>query len=227
MATTKSDKKAAAPWSGLLPYSDHQQRSCLLVARAGGLCKYIPMAIEGFDVLEMPEKEFDDWYKPMVDYPADRAAQLYLSYMRTTGASKEALDALGTTITVSKEDYTMATTKKAANAATAATKTAAPKAARKSHQEEAAATPAKAGRRATDPIVAPKAGKTTAKPAKAAATNGKTAGGIGAFCKELIIKGKSNEEVLAAVHKQFPGAGTTPASVSSYRSRLKSDGLLK
>jgi hypothetical protein len=44
---------------------------------------------------------------------------------------------------------------------------------------------------------------------------------------ELILKGKSNEDVLAAVAKQFEGAKTSAASIAWYRNKLKSEGQLK
>lgn len=47
--------------------------------------------------------------------------------------------------------------------------------------------------------------------------------GIGAFCMELIGKGKSNEEVLAAVKTKFPDAATSASSVAWYRNKLKQD----
>jgi hypothetical protein len=66
---------------------------------------------------------------------------------------------------------------------------------------------------------------------RSAAANGdKPAGakkpGIGAFCMDLIINGKSNEEVIAAAKKQFPGANTSTSSVSWYRNKLKQEGKL-
>lgn len=51
--------------------------------------------------------------------------------------------------------------------------------------------------------------------------------GIGAYCNELILKGKSNEDVLTAVRTKFPDAATSASSVAWYRNKLKSDGLLK
>ena len=47
--------------------------------------------------------------------------------------------------------------------------------------------------------------------------------GIGAFCKELITAGKTNEEVLAAVRQKFPDASTSAASVAWYRNALRSE----
>lgn len=51
--------------------------------------------------------------------------------------------------------------------------------------------------------------------------------GIGAYCNELILKGKSNEDVLTAVRTKFPDASTSASSVAWYRNKLKSEGLLK
>jgi hypothetical protein len=71
-----------------------------------------------------------------------------------------------------------------------------------------------------------------ARPAKKAAKKadgeGKPRGqGIGAFCMDLILKGKTNESVLEAVGKKFPDASTSAASVAWYRNKLKSEGQLK
>ncbi len=50
--------------------------------------------------------------------------------------------------------------------------------------------------------------------------------GIGAYVKGLLIDGKSTEEILLAIAKQFPEAQTTRSSVSWYRSKLRSLGKL-
>ena len=51
--------------------------------------------------------------------------------------------------------------------------------------------------------------------------------GIGAFCVELLLKGKTNEEVVAAAIKKFEGAKTSASSVAWYRNKLKNEGKLK
>lgn len=48
--------------------------------------------------------------------------------------------------------------------------------------------------------------------------------GIGAFCKELILKKKSTDEIISAVKKKWPDASTTPASISWYRGALRAEG---
>jgi len=59
--------------------------------------------------------------------------------------------------------------------------------------------------------------KASATPVKAKAQ------GIGAFCMELIRKGKDNAAVLEAVKAKFPDASTSPSSVAWYRNKLKSE----
>lgn len=58
------------------------------------------------------------------------------------------------------------------------------------------------------------------KPVKEKAVKSKKQG-IGAFCIGLIQKGKTNDEVLAAVKSQFPDASTSPASIAWYRNKVK------
>lgn len=45
--------------------------------------------------------------------------------------------------------------------------------------------------------------------------------GIGAFCKGLIAKGKTNTEILEAVAEQFPTAKTTANCIAYYRAKVK------
>lgn len=50
--------------------------------------------------------------------------------------------------------------------------------------------------------------------------------GIGAYIKGMLIDGKSTEEILLAIAKQFPQAQTTKSSVAWYRSKLRTSGKL-
>lgn len=45
--------------------------------------------------------------------------------------------------------------------------------------------------------------------------------GVGAFCKELIAEGKTNQEILEAVAEQFPTAKTSKNCVAYYRAKMK------
>lgn len=49
---------------------------------------------------------------------------------------------------------------------------------------------------------------------------------VGAYVSGLLLKGKSTEEILALVGKQFPEAKTSRSSVAWYRSKLHSEGKL-
>ena len=51
--------------------------------------------------------------------------------------------------------------------------------------------------------------------------------GIGAHCMELILAGKTNEEVVTAAKKKFPESNTSASPVAWYRNKLKSEGKLK
>jgi hypothetical protein len=54
----------------------------------------------------------------------------------------------------------------------------------------------------------------------------KAGGGIGGLVSDLLVKKKSNEEILAAVKKDFPSARTSAASIAWYRSKLREEGKL-
>lgn len=89
------------------------------------------------------------------------------------------------------------------------------------------AKPAKPAKPAKVEKPAPKvATKSAAKPAKASSDKQPRGQGIGAFCMDLIVKGKTNEEVLGAVKAKFPNASTSASSVAWYRNKLKSEGKL-
>ncbi len=45
--------------------------------------------------------------------------------------------------------------------------------------------------------------------------------GIGAFCKVELAKGRNTEQVLDAVKKHFPDAGTTAACVRWYACKMR------
>lgn len=74
---------------------DHNRHTCIEVSRTKGKVVYIPYDIsEGLKVLKMNEAQFDDYYREIPGYPIKRACDLYLSFVRTVGATKEALSIL-------------------------------------------------------------------------------------------------------------------------------------
>lgn len=82
-------------------------------------------------------------------------------------------------------------------------------------------------RKVTKVKTAPKAAKRASKaPAeRAVASGGKT--NIGAVARTAILKGKSNEEALAAVMKAFPDCSSNAGCMAWYRNKLKKEGYLK
>lgn len=51
--------------------------------------------------------------------------------------------------------------------------------------------------------------------------------GVGKFAKELLAKGKSNADVLAAVQKEFPKNSTTLSCIAYYRAKMVKEGTLE
>lgn len=55
-------------------------------------------------------------------------------------------------------------------------------------------------------------------------TEDETKRGVGTVAIEALRAGKTNEDALAAVQKEFPEAKTSLASINWYRNKLRSDG---
>lgn len=66
--------------------------------------------------------------------------------------------------------------------------------------------------------------KTAAKAAKPKAEVKEPRRGVGTAAREAIAAGKTNEEVLAAVKREFPTAKASLASINWYRNKMRSDG---
>lgn len=98
--------------SQVVPYYDDQRRTCIQVERKNGAVKFIPLVVSGgLKIQKLPELEFDRRYQPMVNYPAEKACQLYLGYSQNIGASREVLEYLGRIVNVSKQEFEMAAKK--------------------------------------------------------------------------------------------------------------------
>lgn len=195
----------------ITPCHDHEWRTCLQVAREAGQVSYIPLDVAaGLCVLTATAEEFDRRYRPMVNYPAAKAAQLYLGYSQTIGATPEALEHLGRTITITKEEIQMATKK-------ATAKTTAKAAVKKTVAEKVA--PAK---------------KSTAKGKTVAAKPAKTAAPVATGAKketaaqlfqDLIMEGKlTDAQIFAKVQDKFGLDEKKRGYVKWYRSHLAKQG---
>lgn len=203
---------------------DHQRRTCLQVERLNGAIKYIPLDIAGgLRVQTMSASEFDRRYQPMVNYPAEKAAQLYLGYSQNIGASEEALGYLGQVVNVSKQEFEMATKKQQAAEQPEEKRTT--KGRRTTNNTEE---PAKASRRKTDPVAAPakpaKAAKTTAVKAPAAKSGEKKPSAAQMF-QDLIMAGKlTDDQIFEKVQAEFGLDEKKRGYVKWYRNHLKKQG---
>lgn len=82
-------------------------------------------------------------------------------------------------------------------------------------------TPAKAPVKAPTKAPAKASAKASAKaPTKASAKAPAKGRGIGEFCIGLLKAGKTNQETLDAVLKNYPGAKTSAASIAWYRNQI-------
>lgn len=86
------------------------------------------------------------------------------------------------------------------------------------------------GKKTVKAAKAAKAAKATSAKAPKKAGAGRPRGGglgIGAFCMDLLVRGKSNSDVLSAARTKFPGASTSASSVAWYRNKLLHEGKLR
>lgn len=198
------------PTPGIIPCYDRQRRTCIQVERTGTHVKYIPLDVnEGLQVLTATANEFDQRYEPMVNYPAEKACQLFLNYSQTIGATKEALGYLGQIINVSKQEADMATTKKtAATEKAAATKTAAKKAAP-----------------VTKPAAKSAPAKTVKPAAKPAAKTGEKKMSAAQMFQDLIMQGKlTDDQIFEKVQAEFGLDEKKRGYTKWYRNHLKKQG---
>lgn len=185
------------------------------------------MSIEGIDVQREAVKNFDGRYKPLPDYPIDRAAKLYAEYATDIGGSKEAMDELAKLTNLSAKEIEMATAKKAVKPAetkpaakkAVATKAAPAKAPTVKPTKEVVVTKgAKAP--AVKPTKEPKA--PAAKEAKAPAAKRDSAAQM---FKDLIMEGKlTDDKIFEKVAARFGLDADKRGHVRWYRNWLVRNG---
>lgn len=197
------------PAPGIIPCYDRQRRTCIQVERTGTHVKYIPLDVnEGLQVLTVTANEFDQRYEPMVNYPAEKACQLFLNYSQTIGATKEALDYLGQVINVSKQEFEMATKKQQAVPQSEEKQTT--KSRREANGAEKPAT--------TKPT---KAAATKAPAAKA----GEKKPSAAQMFQDLIMAGKlTDDQIFEKVQAEFGLDEKKRGYVKWYRNHLKKQG---
>lgn len=186
----------------MIPCYDRNRRTVLQVSCEDGVTKYIPLDVaEGLVVLKMSTTEFDRQYQPMVNYPAEKAAQLYLGYSQTIGASDEALDFLGRVISITKQEHDMATSKK--------------KAAGQAAEDKKAAAAKKAAKAAGKPATKKASPKEPGVKRETAAQ----------MFQDLIMEGKlTDDQIFAKVKAKFGLDDKKRGYVKWYRNHLKKAG---
>lgn len=197
--------------------ADRQRRTCIEILHKNGLVHCIPLDINGLELVQMNEQTFNDTYKPMKDYPVEKAAKLYAAYAADIGGSPEVMKALASIIPLSTQEIQMATAKKASAAKAAKEET---KPVKKVDAEKPAKTVA------TKKVAAEKPAKAVkAAPTKKAATGEKTHSAANMF-KDLIMEGKlTDDQIFAKVQKEFGLDDNKKSYVRWYRNDLTKKGM--
>lgn len=219
VVSTKADRAPKQPSAQVC--WDHNRRTCLLLERSESSVKFVALNVEdGLSVAVSDPKDFDRDYKPMVDYPVERAAKLYVEYSRGLGATEQVMQALGKLTTVTKEDVEMATKKKTARAAApvkTVKKTAGKAGADKSGKDAAGGAKAKAATASSKKAATKPAGEKKPK-----ADRGPTAA---SRFQDLIMEGKkTDDQIFATVQKEFGLDDGKRSYVKWYRNYLTKQG---
>jgi hypothetical protein len=195
--------------------ADRQRRTCIEILHKNGLVHCIPLDINGLELVQMNEQTFNDTYKPMKDYPVEKAAKLYAAYAADIGGSPEVMKALASIIPLSTQEIQMATAKKASAAKAVKEET-------KPVKKVAAEKPAKT---AVKKVVAEKPAKAAKAAPKKAATGEKTHSAANMF-KDLIMEGKlTDDQIFAKVQKEFGLDDNKKSYVRWYRNDLTKKGM--
>jgi hypothetical protein len=190
-------------------FVDRQRHTCLAVDRSKTEVTFLRINVEdGFDLEKWPAAKFVETFnKELPDYPVEKAARLYAQYAQLTGATQQAMQALGQLVTLTQEEIDMATKKKATNQATKSGKGAKPeKKTDKAPVEKKPAAKKPAGKKEAPAAKAPKAEK------------GETAAGM---FRELIREGKlTDDQIFDKVQKKFGLGDDKRGYVKWYRNDL-------
>lgn len=202
-------------------HRDHNSRTCIEFSRDAEQVRYVALDAEnGLDLGLSPPKHFDERFKPLLDYPVDRAAKLYVEYARGLGATERVMKMLGKLTTVTNEDIEMATKKKTARAAALVKTT------KKAAGKKAASTKPEKAVKSAKPEKAAK----TPKPAKDAAPKERKETAASMFQTLLMEKGPggkcahTDEQIFAKVQKKFGLDDSKKSYVKWYRNHLTKNG---
>lgn len=197
-AKKQSQKQKNEPRSSVVPCWDHNSRTCIEVSRADGKVKFVMMTAELYDVEELSESGFDVRFKPIPDYPPERACDLFIEYMRKLGGTEAAIDALSSVSTITNQvrSEIMTAAKKRVPAA-----------------EKGDATPKTKAK-----------AKAAAKP-KAKRQPGEKRESAAQMFQDLIMQGRlTDDAIFKKVQEKYNLDDNKRSYVAWYRNKLKKDG---
>ena len=230
-APVKKVKEASVPWEEnpaptkpkrpildlpqIFVYHDFHMHTAIECERVKDTVRFIPFdAEDGLQVKSMAIKDFDQRYKPLIDYPVERAAKLYLQYATHLGATRDALNHLGRHTQITQGEIAMATREKNSKEETKKTAPVKKVAAEKKAAEPKAVPEKKAPKAAPEKKVAASKGEKT-KPYSAAQ-----------MFKDLIMEGKlTDERIFKEVQDKFGLDDSKAGYVKWYRNNLIKTGV--
>ncbi|MES2200738.1 MAG: hypothetical protein V4498_00640 [candidate division FCPU426 bacterium] len=94
-STTSRPKSLTAYW-------DASRRTCIMVRQAGSDVLHIPLVTgKPLRIMSTKEPAFNVLWKPIPDYPIEKAAKIMLRFTQDLGATKDVMEALSGVVKVS------------------------------------------------------------------------------------------------------------------------------
>lgn len=216
-----TSKQARELQSSARACADFNRRTCIELFRDDDHVHHIPLSVDdGLQVAKLSHEEFDRVYKPLENYPVEKAAKLYAEYSQHLGATKEAMQQLAKLCPILDKEIEMATAKKAATSAAKTEKAATAKANSKTQPAEKKAPAAKPAAKAAP---AKAAAKPAAKPA--AKKDGEKKPSAAQMFQDLIMEGKlTDDKIFEKVQEKFGLDEKKRGYVKWYRNHLKKNG---
>ncbi len=98
----RSKQSTTSRPKGLTAYWDSSRRTCLLVRQSGSDVLHIPLVTgKPLRIMSTREPAFNTRWKPIPDYPIEKAAKSILRFTQDLGATKDVMEALSSIIKVS------------------------------------------------------------------------------------------------------------------------------
>jgi len=219
MPARKQEPKESSLSPGV--FSDKKRHTCILCSSSSGKAQYIPLCIaDGMVVREVSVDEFQNTWKAIPEYPLDRAADLYIQYALDIGAESDAIDYLSKMTKNQKEAIAKVKANGPRDVKQVMRKKSGPMSPAGMTEEKARAKPS------GPPPVFKENKKQASKKAPAKKAVGPKKPSAASRFRELIMEGKlSDQQIFAAVQKEFGLDDKRFTYVKWYRDKLRKDGL--